>query len=481
MFKISGTKQDAIKPFRLVKYFTFTSLIVMFLGTIILSALNSYWVRSMVLKKSEDYAMLLVENLSHQIFLQFTIPIALKYGKIQLRKKNQFELMDEVIKSTLHSFKVNTVNIYGLDNIISYSFDHDMIGKKGLGGAGFNKAIKGNSNSSLVQKGNFLETLLGLQKKSNTRTFAPLRASFDVQIEKRLIIKGGSILGIIEIIQDLSDEHKTISNFQRRVILTCSIIMACLFLILLYSVKRGEDIIKKRNEEQLKLKEELNRAKHLSLIGGMTATISHEIRNPLGIIQSSAELLKKKIERTDPSNTIPDIIIEESGRLNDITTDFLDFARPKLPLLLPCYIENIIEKNLAFLAPQIKKKGHTINKYYDNAVPQVLADTDMMYQAFLNILINSMHSMPEAGTITVRITHKQNTIIICFEDDGGSIPEDILEKIWEPFFTTKEKGTGLGLGIVKNIIEGHQGNIRIENRSKGGIRVIITLPIRHEK
>ena len=89
--------------------------------------------------------------------------------------------------------------------------------------------------------------------------------------------------------------------------------------------------------------------------------------------------------------------------------------------------------------------------------------------------------MPEAGTITVRITHKQNTIIICFEDDGGSIPEDILEKIWEPFFTTKEKGTGLGLGIVKNIIEGHQGNIRIENRSKGGIRVIITLPIRHEK
>ena len=92
-----------------------------------------------------------------------------------------------------------------------------------------------------------------------------------------------------------------------------------------------------------------------------------------------------------------------------------------------------------------------------------------------------MHSMPEAGTIIVRITYKQNTVSIYFEDEGGSIPEDILEKIWEPFFTTKEKGTGLGLGIVKNIIEAHQGNITIENRSKGGIRVIINLPIRHEK
>ena len=96
--------EEKVKPFRLVKYFTFSSLIVIFIGTLALSLLNTHLVRTMQQKKSEDYAQLLIENLNHQVFLQFIIPVALKFGKIQLREKKQFERMDKVVRSTLHSF-----------------------------------------------------------------------------------------------------------------------------------------------------------------------------------------------------------------------------------------------------------------------------------------------------------------------------------------------------------------------------------------
>jgi hypothetical protein len=115
--------EEKIKPFRLVKYFAFTGLIVIFLVTIMLSVFNTYWVKSMQRKKSEDYAHVMIENLNHQVFLQFIIPVGLMFGKIQLSKREQFERMDNVVRSTMHSFKVETVNIYSMDNEISYSYD----------------------------------------------------------------------------------------------------------------------------------------------------------------------------------------------------------------------------------------------------------------------------------------------------------------------------------------------------------------------
>jgi two-component system sensor histidine kinase HydH len=109
-----------------------------------------------------------------------------------------------------------------------------------------------------------------------------------------------------------------------------------------------------------------------------------------------------------------------------------------------------------------------------------VADADMLYQAFLNVFINAMQAMPDGGDITVKAKSTNNSLWIAVEDHGGGIADKDMEKIWDPFFTTKDKGTGLGLGIVKNIIEAHQGAVRIENRSEGGARVSIRLPINEE-
>jgi signal transduction histidine kinase len=209
----------------------------------------------------------------------------------------------------------------------------------------------------------------------------------------------------------------------------------------------------------------------------MVAGISHEIRNPLGIIKSSSELLKKKMAHCDPDNSIPNIINEESIRLNNIITDFLDFAKPKSPNFSTCKLEDILEKNITFLTSQIKQEGYIIKKLCDENLPEIAADADMLYQAFLNILINAMQAMPGGGIIHVNIHSDDHAVTVVIEDEGEGIPEDLLEKIWDPFFTTKAKGTGLGLGIVKNIIESHEGSVRIINKPDVGACVTIALPV----
>jgi signal transduction histidine kinase len=468
---MNPNSEEKVKPFKLVKYFAFSSLIVIFLGTLVLFWMNTHWARALQLEESEDYAKVLIENLNHQVFLQFALPVAIKYGKVQLRDEAQFNLMDRVVRNTLHSFKVDDVNIYDFDNVISYSFDKELIGKSGLGGEMYQAAIDGKSTSKLVQKGNPVEILLGIPKQIQLVTFAPVR------MVSQISEISGPVLGVIEIVLDLSEEYKTIFQFQTRIIFTGTAVMGILFLVLLFVVKRGETIFEKRAEERLRLKEQLSRAERLSALGEMAAKISHEIRNPLGIIKMSAGLLKKKMAALDPANSVPDVIVEESDRLNNIITDFFNYAKPRNLKLTACRVQEVLEKNLHFLAPQVDEQGYRIKAHYEQNLPEIMADTTMLYQAFLNLLINSMQAMPTGGTIRVEAASDGKQVFITFEDEGEGIPDDLLEKIWEPFFTTKEKGTGLGLGIVKNIIDSHRGTIRIENRSTGGARVNVHLPV----
>ena len=380
--------EERIKPFRLVKYFAFTGLAVIFLVTIILSVLNTHWVKSMQRKKSEDYAQVLIENLNHQVFLQFIIPVVMKDGKIQLSKQEHFERMDKVVRSAMHSFKIETVNIYGMDNRILYSFDEHMIGRQNYGGTGYLQARMNKWNSKLAQRGNFLQILLGFPKEVQLITFAPLRQ------ETRVGRISGQVLGVVEIVQDLSEDYKVIFGIQIIVAITCTVLMGALFIVLVYVVKRGEGIIQKRAMERLRLKERLAHAERLSSMGELAAGISHEIRNPLGIIRSSAELLKKKVAKVDPENAIPDIIVEEASRLNSIITDFINFAKPRSPNMAACRVEEVIEKNITFLESQIKAQGYEIKKNFQNSLPEIMADGTMLYQSFLNILINAMQSMP---------------------------------------------------------------------------------------
>jgi signal transduction histidine kinase len=470
--KSRSTSVELAKPFQLVKYFTYTSLVLVLVGTLVLSLSNTHWARSMLREKSEEYSRLLIENLNHQVFTQFVLPVAVRYGQIELRREEQFERMDKVVRSTFHSFQVEMVNIYDRSGTIAYSFDTRRIGKTDAGGREVSAALAGETLNRLRQKGNWLQILLGFPEESRLATYAPLRA------ERPMSFDSGPVLGAVEIVQDISPDYQAVFAFQIAMMITSTLVLGTLLAVLVLVVKRGEHIIEQRNLERLRLKEELSRAAHLSSLGEMIAAVSHEIRNPLGIIRSSAELLKKRLASGTPITTIPQIIVEESSRLNGIITDFLNYARPRQPNLVERRIAEVLEKVLNNLGSELEAKGCPVERRYDDALPPVPMDPDMLYQAFLNILINAMQAMPGGGQIRVGTRCQDGWAVVCIEDEGHGLPEPDKEKIWDPFFTTKDTGTGLGLGIVRKTIEAHHGDVRIENRSEGGARVIVRLPLR---
>ena len=461
---------EPAKPFQLVKYFTYTSLVLVFVGTMVLLFSNTHWARNMLRQKDGEYSRLLVENLNHQVFIQFVLPVAMRYGQIELRREEQFERMDKVVRSTLHSFQVEMVNIYDRAGTVAYSFDVKRIGQADSGGREVAAALDGHTSSRLAQKGSWLQIFLGVPEESRLVTCAPLRA------ERPLSTISGPVLGAMEIVQDISLDYRAVFDFQIAMMITSTLVLGTLLIVLVFVVKRGENIIKQRNLERLRLKEELSRAEHLSSLGEMIAAVSHEIRNPLGIIRSSAELLKKRLAGETPVTAIPDIIVEESTRLNGIITDFLNYARPRQPNLTQCSITEVLDKTITYLAAEVETAGCKIERHFNEPVPVVLADGDMLYQAFLNILINAMQAMPNGGWIRVGTRHQDGQVVVWIEDEGPGLPQVGQDKIWDPFFTTKDRGTGLGLSIVRKVVDAHGGTIRMENRSDGGARVIVCLP-----
>jgi signal transduction histidine kinase len=464
---------EKIKPFRLVKYFTYSSLVVLFAGALVISVLNTHWSRRLQLDKMETYHQFLVRNLSHQISTQFILPVKLRFGRILLRNPEQFELMDRVVRRAVHSFPVDAVTIYDSQfNIVSYSFDHDLIGRTGIGGEGYHAAIEGQLTSRMVQQGHPIARFLGMPRQIKILTHAPLRLDPAMSGDP-----GNPVIGVVELTQDLSDEYREIVRFQILVILSISLVMAVLFIVLVFVVKRGEAIIERRAQERITLKERLGRAEHLSRLGEMVATVSHEIRNPLGIIRSSAALLQKKLADPDPGAALAGIIHEESGRLDGIITDFLDYARPKPPDLRPIYLQSVLEKSIEFFRPQLRDAGIAVTGTIGPGLPQVSGDAAMLHQTFLNLLINALQAMPAGGTLDCRAVRQGPWVVVTIEDSGPGIAPELLRKVWDPFFTTKEKGTGLGLVIVRNIVEAHGGRIDLANRDGGGLRVTMALPL----
>ena len=291
----------------------------------------------------------------------------------------------------------------------------------------------------------------------------------------------GYIMGVFEIYQDLTTDYAEITRFQYLSVMTSLLFGILLFLILRQIVTRADRIIEERNAEHRRLQEQLHQSEKLAGLGQMIAAVSHEIRNPLGIISSTAEILNRKIITYEPDNQLAGVIVEESRRLNGILTEFLDFARPQIPKITSVRLMDVLEKNLDFLAPELEKNQISINRRYGGPAT-IQADPDMLYRAFLNIFNNAMQAMPDGGEIDVHTTGvnsgRGEMAQVVIRDTGEGIKIEEQHLLFNPFFTTKNKGSGLGLAIVKSIIDNHQGEVFMESAEGGGARVIIRLPVR---
>ena len=464
-----------LMPFQLVKYFSFTSLGVILIFTLFLSWLISNNARNVMLDQSEAYSLLLAENLNQQVFRGFVLPTAILYGKISLSNPEQFERLDRIIRNATATMKMESVTIYDSSvNIISYSTKKEQIGKKNMGGLEYEKALTGKSNSQIVSSGTILSLLPGAEPiNCRLKTFIPFRQVRDDSSTM------GQIMGVIEITQDLSPEYEAIVRLQWSIILVSSTVMAILFLVLLTIVGRAGKIMEKRARERINLEQKLSNAQRLAHLGTMVATVSHEIKSPLGIVRSTAEILVKRIKKVAPGNEkLAEIIVSETIRLNNIVLEFLDFARPQKVKLVPVDINNSITQALQFMELELTGKNITIETDLDVSIGETIIDPDMFYRALLNILVNGTQAMPDGGVLRVRtgIAKSDGSIVISIQDSGIGMSEEQTAQIFKPFFTDKNRGTGLGLAITKNIIDQHHGSISVSSEVGKGSTFTVTLP-----
>jgi PAS domain S-box-containing protein len=238
-----------------------------------------------------------------------------------------------------------------------------------------------------------------------------------------------------------------------------------------------EDVTEKRSREA-----RLRRAESLASLTTLAAGVAHEIKNPLGSMGIHLQLIQKKIggkSRVDP-RTIGghlDVIGEEVDRLNRIVVDFLFAVKPMDTRLEEADINVVIEELLEFVRPEMDQAGVRIESHLSPKVPFLRIDARFIKQALLNLIKNAVAAMPEGGTLGVETLRGDGEALVRVSDTGTGIPEEIMDKIFEPYFTTKPFGTGLGLTIVFKIVKEHFGDISVSSRLGEGTTFTLSLPV----
>ena len=237
--------------------------------------------------------------------------------------------------------------------------------------------------------------------------------------------------------------------------------------------------------EREALEGELRRRERLAAVGQLSAGLAHEIRNPLGSIKGAAQILTDNTLPAKDRDRLLAILTEESGRLDRVLTDFLTFARPRPPELRPLALECCVHDTLALLAGEAADRRVTIDFTADPDLPPVAGDADLLRQVVWNLARNGLQAMGDGGRLEIRLERVAGSpsglptgfIRMSISDDGGGISDENLMYIFNPFFTTREGGTGLGLATCHRIVQDHGGAIEAANRPQGGARFDVFLPV----
>jgi PAS domain S-box-containing protein len=230
--------------------------------------------------------------------------------------------------------------------------------------------------------------------------------------------------------------------------------------------------------ERKRLQERLRKTERIAELGTMASGMAHEIGTPMNVILGRAEYLMERV-REEPIRKGLQTIVGQVERITRVMNQLLTFARRKPPERRALNLRQTIEDNLEIFQERLLRNRIKVETSFTESCPLVLADADQMSQVVINLVMNAIHAMPEGGLLRIALAPADEMIQLTVGDTGHGIPQEAIKRVFEPFFTTKEfgKGTGLGLTVVKDIIEEHQGSITVESEPGKGTTFTILLPI----
>ncbi len=246
--------------------------------------------------------------------------------------------------------------------------------------------------------------------------------------------------------------------------------------------RRQTEILAETNRQLQRAQEEARRSERLAALGQLSAGLAHEIRNPLGVIKGSAEMLNRKLRDSNPlSSELAGYISSEVNRVSMLVSRFLDFARPLRLEMRPQSVTELIDRALRAVAEQWNKSEVKVERSYQAELPRVPVDEALTEQALVNLIQNAYEAMgSKGGSLRVEASRadsdRRKGVEIRVKDSGPGVPAEMREQIFNPFVTTKETGVGLGLSIVSKIIDEHRGFIRLESAPGEGACFVVFLP-----
>ncbi len=248
-------------------------------------------------------------------------------------------------------------------------------------------------------------------------------------------------------------------------------------------LRASNEELEAANEELREAQEQLVRSEKLAAIGKLAGGVGHELRNPLGAINNAVYYIRGKIINSELAQKEPrvaeflDIVDDEINSSNKIINDLLSFSRVGKPAVSPARIEKVIDDAIVHTSIL---ESIELTRELDASLPEVEIDTDQIRQVLVNIITNAVQAMPEGGKLTIDARAVDNFLKVAVTDTGVGIPESAMGKIFDPLFTTKAKGIGLGLAVCKSIIERHEGRIEVESKVGMGSTFTISLPLKAE-
>lgn len=227
-------------------------------------------------------------------------------------------------------------------------------------------------------------------------------------------------------------------------------------------------------------RKQLVQASKLAVVGEMAAIMAHEVRTPLGILSTSAQWLQSEKTLSPEGQEMTQFILEESARLRKLVTTLLECARPRAPQMQPYNIHHLISRTIDLLATQTHHKKIDIQQQFQATDPVIVCDHELLTQVFLNLLLNAIQILPEKGIIRIQTVSFTSYFSIEIADNGQGIASADFVHLFDPFFTKREGGVGLGLTVTQQIITAHQGKITAKPSDWGGACFVLHLPIQQE-
>jgi signal transduction histidine kinase len=453
-----------VRPFNLLRYFALASLAVIAVLALATAAIFSHNLQRQLTEEAGLYAADMSAVLERAIFFEYLLPRMRAGESIDLEDPEQRARLDEVVVRSTRGFRILTVNLFRRDGTIEYSTNPGYIGYRSIDNPGIEHVLAEGETISFLKRAE-LEVHPIRPGHDLLESYTPFHELDPDSLER------GSVIGVIELYQDARPITAKIAEGRRQILLSTAAIMGLLFAALFAIVRVGHQRIAELTaaleNSNHELERQIARSANLASLGELAAGIAHEIRNPVGMIASAAQLLGRG-EHAERDRKLVSAISSEAARIGRTIGEFVSFAAPPEPSRTATEPAALLLRTREMLAPEAARRGVELVLEGAAGAPKILVDPEMLYRALTNLVLNALQVQPSGGRVELAARRAPaGEVSIHVRDHGPGIDPADLERIFQPFFTRRPEGTGLGLSIVQRIVAANGGRISVASDARG--------------